>query len=253
MRRDHVGAQTSINRSDVHRDASLRIVESEELLNDEGELEDGARSLPRVEASMRSYAANADREASDTLACRLEVPVGAERRFENETSVRAAGEALDDAGRLAAPDLLVRVDQEHWRHGESVHACGSERFEREQALDQPSFHVVRPRPPEVPILGSDRHRFEGSNWPHRVAVPEDQLVRNEPRPLRGRCEQHAAAILSGDHPWTKAPLRERIRKQLEHGPLCAWIVRRGLCENQTLEELEHLRTRPFEMFEDSVR
>ena len=115
VRSDNVCVDAAVDRANVDGDATVRIVEREQALDNVGQLEDRAGSALRIEPGVRGLAEHRDREATNALAAGFYLAEFTHRRLEYKRSFRTACQHADVVRGCPAADLLVGVDEDHRR------------------------------------------------------------------------------------------------------------------------------------------
>ena len=67
VRRNHIRLDTAVDRTDIDGDTTLDIIECKELLDNVGQLQDGARTRLRIEPGMCGLTVDRNRKAPDTF------------------------------------------------------------------------------------------------------------------------------------------------------------------------------------------
>ena len=159
---------------------------------------------------MGRFSSDSDLESPHSLSGGLEGPVRTKRGLEHEATVRPACESNDESGRFVTADLFVGIDEEHGRDPQRRSARLVKRLDREESLYEARLHVVGARPPKGAAFRSRRHRLEGADRPHRIAVAEDQLVALVACSGARHRQQHAAALNSRESLRSKRSRFERV-------------------------------------------
>ena len=133
-------------------------------------------------------------EMPEALTGDLQLPVGSLARLEHEGTRGAAREETDEAARVAAPDLLVRIDEHDGQYGRlqpELAQCA----QRKHDLHEAALHVRDAGAVEQSVLTPKRHPGERPDGPDRIHVTEQQLARVASVALPGPCVEVIAHLV----------------------------------------------------------
>ena len=134
------------------------------------ELLDRARAVGEVPAGVRRTPGDAEPEAPEALARRLQISGGV-GRLDDERRGRARGCVLEQRPRRRRADLLVG------RHEDAQRARRSGSPDRLEQDDEARLHVEGAWAVRAAVLDAPRKARERPAGPHRVEMPEQQQRR----------------------------------------------------------------------------
>jgi hypothetical protein len=196
LRGDHVGRNTAFYHPYVDGNASLWVIQRKKVLDLMGQFHYGARSFPRIETGMGCPPLHEEGETAQAFAGCLQLPLQAQRRFQDIGSLCNLGQTTDSRRRFPAPNLLVGVDQSYGTECR-LQVQIPDRLQGKRHLGQPGLHIENAGAFHLLPGLFERHFLDSPDFPDSIAVTDHQLQRLFPASLRGTGKKVTARLFSG--------------------------------------------------------